>query len=285
MECVKGYRARGRFCVEDGDVVEKAGKISELIVNFVCEANARSVCDGVGALWVNEVDMLNNLDKTRLMDSLGIEDSLFPLAKQKALQSIYNILETRRNFKRVQELKCPDLLVKRYKSYACRMREWLSEHVSVLMPVFAALVGCTLVLQKLRRRRLLAARVEELYQQVCETLEEIAMISRNSDGHGEPWVVASWLRDHLLLPKERKNPELWKMVEELVQEDSRLDRYPKLVKGEAKVVWEWQGGSLSSSRKKKKGVDGKSKLFPEETPPRAVSDQDYSERKPSESLH
>lgn len=30
-------------------------------------------------------------------------------------------------------------------------------------------------------------------------------------------------------------------VEELVQEDSRLDRYPKLVKGEAKVVWEWQG--------------------------------------------
>lgn len=30
-------------------------------------------------------------------------------------------------------------------------------------------------------------------------------------------------------------------VEELVQEDSRLDRYPKLVKGESKVVWEWQG--------------------------------------------
>ena len=23
--------------------------------------------------------------------------------------------------------------------------------------------------------------------------------------------------------------------------DSRLDRYPKLVKGESKVVWEWQG--------------------------------------------
>ena len=30
-------------------------------------------------------------------------------------------------------------------------------------------------------------------------------------------------------------------VEELVQEDSRVDRYPKLVKGESKVVWEWQG--------------------------------------------
>ena len=30
-------------------------------------------------------------------------------------------------------------------------------------------------------------------------------------------------------------------VEELVQEDSRVVRYPKLVKGESKVVWEWQG--------------------------------------------
>lgn len=30
-------------------------------------------------------------------------------------------------------------------------------------------------------------------------------------------------------------------VEELVQEDSRVDQYPKLLKGEQKVVWEWQG--------------------------------------------
>lgn len=34
---------------------------------------------------------------------------------------------------------------------------------------------------------------------------------------------------------------LCEQVEELVQEDSRVDRYPKLVKGEPKVVWEWQG--------------------------------------------
>lgn len=34
---------------------------------------------------------------------------------------------------------------------------------------------------------------------------------------------------------------LCEQVEELVQEDSRVDCYPKLVKGESKVVWEWQG--------------------------------------------
>lgn len=96
-------------------------------------------------------------------------------------------------------------------------------------------------------------RAEEIYNKVCDLLEENALISRSIDGEGEPWVVASWLRDYLLSPRERKDPLLWRKVEELVQEDSRLDRYPKMVKGEAKIVWEWQvEGSLSSSGKRKK---------------------------------
>lgn len=33
-------------------------------------------------------------------------------------------------------------------------------------------------------------------------------------------------------------------VEELLLEDSRIDQYPKVVKGEAKVVLEWQGTNL-----------------------------------------
>lgn len=33
-------------------------------------------------------------------------------------------------------------------------------------------------------------------------------------------------------------------VEDLVKEDSRVDQYPKLLKGESKVVWEWQGKQL-----------------------------------------
>lgn len=42
-------------------------------------------------------------------------------------------------------------------------------------------------------------------------------------------------------------------VEKMVQEDSRIDRYPKLVKGESKVVWEWQvEGSLSFSKMKRR---------------------------------
>ncbi|KAL0286260.1 UNVERIFIED_CONTAM: hypothetical protein Sangu_2741300, partial [Sesamum angustifolium] len=74
---------------------------------------------------------------------------------------------------------------------------------------------------------------------VCDILEEKPLVSR-SEGEGETWVVAPWLRDYLLSPKERKDPFLWRKVEKLVQEDSRIDQYPKLVKGESKVVWEWQ---------------------------------------------
>ncbi|CAI0471169.1 unnamed protein product [Linum tenue] len=52
-----------------------------------------------------------------------------------------------------------------------------------------------------------------------------------------------------------RGDELYHQVEELVQEDSRIDRYPKLVKGESKVVWEWQvEGSLSSAGKRTKNA-------------------------------
>jgi hypothetical protein len=95
----------------------------------------------------------------------------------------------------------------------------------------------------LRRKRLLA-RAEQLYLQVCEVLGERSMESSDE----AKWVVASRLRDHLLLPSERKLKTLWKEVELMVQEDSRIDQYQKMVKGELRIVWEWQGKLLAISR-------------------------------------
>ncbi|KAA8525926.1 hypothetical protein F0562_007974 [Nyssa sinensis] len=176
------------------------------------------------------------------------------------METVGKLLETRTNTHGIEELKCPDLLVEHYKPASCYIRQWIAKHTLVLIPVCALLVGCTLLLFRLRRRHFLSVRSEQLYNKVCDILEENALISKSGNAEGEPWVVASWLRDHLLSPKERKDPLLWKKVEELVQEDSRLDRYPKLVKGESKVVWEWQvEGSLSSSRKRKKVEENKLK--------------------------
>jgi hypothetical protein len=33
-----------------------------------------------------------------------------------------------------------------------------------------------------------------------------------------------------------------------VQEDSRIDQYPKLVNGDSRVVWEWQGNMTAKGR-------------------------------------
>ena len=47
---------------------------------------------------------------------------------------------------------------------------------------------------------------------MCDILEDTALKSRSVNGEVEPWIVVSWLRDHLLSPRERKNPLLWKKV-------------------------------------------------------------------------
>ena len=33
-----------------------------------------------------------------------------------------------------------------------------------------------------------------------------------------------------------------------MQEDSRIDQYPKLVNGDSRVVWEWQGIMIAKGR-------------------------------------
>jgi len=110
------------------------------------------------------------------------------------------------------------------------------------------------------RRRALSNRAEQIYEQVCEILEDNAINAKIDNSNCEPWVVTSWLRDHLLVPRERKNAFLWKKVEELILEDSRIDQYPKVIKGESKVVYEWQAsGSLSAKIKKVQGARVKSR--------------------------
>ncbi|XP_059444772.1 uncharacterized protein LOC132176548 isoform X3 [Corylus avellana] len=253
LECMRGYTQHGKFCVEDGDINETAKKLSEWVEIHLCEAYAQFLCDGIGTVWVREDDVWKELDGHELMKNVGLDSATYMYAKQRAMDAVGRLLETRTNPRGIKELKCPDLLVERYKPFPCRIRQWLIEHALIIFPVCVLFLGCTILLLKVRRRQYLSSRAEELYHQVCEILEENALTSNSINGEREPWVVASRLRDHLILPRERKDPVLWKKVEELVQEDSRVDRYPKLVKGESKVVWEWQvEGSLSSSRLRKK---------------------------------
>ncbi|XP_021765709.1 uncharacterized protein LOC110730234 [Chenopodium quinoa] len=249
LECIQGYRRYGKSCIEDGDIYEAAKKLSVWAKDHLCEAHAHYICDGTGTIWVSEDKLKNMLDKG--FQGSTAYDIKYLYAKEKALEDISGLLDTRTIGNRVKEFKCPVKLAESYKSMTCRARQWVAKNLLLLMAVFVLLAGSTLLLLRIRRRWYLTKRAEHLYHQVCDTLEDNAIMSR-SMGDREPWLIASRLRDHILSPKERRDPFLWKMVENLVESDSRLDRYPKLVKGESKVVWEWQvEGSLSSSRKKK----------------------------------
>ncbi|KAI3441909.1 MSC domain-containing protein [Psidium guajava] len=260
LDCARGYRKLGRSCVEDGDINETARKLSEWVENRLCEANAQLLCYGTGTAWVPVEEMWNDLDRHPLMKNFGWDTAIFIYTKQKAVEIAGKIMESRTDFSGMKDLKCPDSVAEPFRPYTCRIRQWLFKHVLLVVPVSLLLVASAMLFWKVRRRWHLSRRVEELYHQVCDILEENALTSKKGNGETEPWVVAARLRDHLLLPKERKDRVLWKKVEELVQEDSRIDRYPKLVKGESKVVWEWQvEGSLSSSRSRKKGEQGKLK--------------------------
>ncbi|XWS38706.1 hypothetical protein CRYUN_Cryun19dG0154200 [Craigia yunnanensis] len=254
LECIHGYRRHGKLCIEDRDINETAKKLLKWLEVCLCEAYAQVLCYGTGTAWVREPDIWNDLDGHELMQSVGPDNATYMYTKRRVMEAIIKLLETRTNSHGIREFKCPDSLAGYYKPFTCFIRQLISKHALIIAPVCTGLIGCAMLFWKVRQKRYLSARVEELYHQVCDMLEENALRSKSINGGGESWVVASWLRDHLLLPRERKDPQLWKKVEELVQEDSRVDRYPKLVKGESKVVWEWQVEvSLNSSRRRKKG--------------------------------
>lgn len=251
LQCLQGYQRHGNLCVEDGDINESARKTVERVEQHLCEEYAKLLCTGIGTVWVCEDDLWNYFEPA---GNVKVDNTLYNYTKQRAVETMDKLLETRFNNSRgMKEFKCPDLLAEHYKSYACCIRQWISQHILIVLPICVMLFGCTALFWNIRKKLSMSRRVEELYDKVCEILEDNALTSKSANGECEPWVVASRLRDHLLLPRERKNPLLWKKVEDLVQEDSRIDRYPKLVKGESKVVWEWQvEGSLSASKMKKR---------------------------------
>ncbi|KAF8027243.1 hypothetical protein BT93_E0225 [Corymbia citriodora subsp. variegata] len=214
LDCARGYRKLGRSCVEDGDINETARKLSEWVENHLCESNAQLLCYGMGTAWVPAEEIWNDLDGHPLMKNFGWDTAIFIYTKQKAIEATGKIMQNRTEVSGMKELKCPDSVAEHFKPYTCRIRLWIFKHVLLVVPVSLLLVASAMLIWKVRCRWHLSTRVEELYHQ----------------------------------------------VEELVQEDSRIDRYPKLVKGESKVVWEWQvEGSLSSSRSMKKGEQGKLK--------------------------
>jgi hypothetical protein len=110
-------------------------------------------------------------------------------------------------------LKCPESVAKSYKPLTCRLHQWILRHILIISSSCAMLVGSAMLRRRIQRKQCFSRRVEELYDQVCDFLEENAVASNSAEtSNCEPWVIASWLRDYLLLPRERRDPLLWTKV-------------------------------------------------------------------------
>lgn len=252
--CLHGYKKLGRKCIEDGEINQAAKKLSDWVEDYMCNAYGQALCDEAGKIWFEEADVMKLIDEHGSRINILSKDEAVVLVRQKVLGNLENSLENRANISG-KEYRCPDVLAKLYKPLLCRVRQWLYAHVVLMMTCSSLFLGFMKFLWNLRQKRKVSARAEQLYEQACEILEDSAMMAKSMNNGCDPWVVASWLRDHLLLPRERKDVKLWKKVEELLLEDSRIDQYPKLVKGESKIVLEWQAtGSLSSKVRAKRSI-------------------------------
>ncbi|XP_052149550.1 uncharacterized protein LOC127768074 [Oryza glaberrima] len=253
LECVQGFNKYGNLCIEDGLVSQTATKISQLLERRICDPYARALCGQPAKILFQELDILNMADELLSKGFVGLSQDGAKVAKIKVLDSARAFFEKTFSSDGVEEFKCPDLVAELYRPLTCQIRQWISRNI-MSVTAFGVLFSALLwILWSIYKRQALSKRAEQIYAQVCEVLEDNAIDAKIGNSECEPWVVTSWLRDHLLVPQERRNAFLWKKVEELILEDSRIDQYPKVVKGESKVVYEWQAsGSLSGKKKVKK---------------------------------
>ncbi|RLN17777.1 hypothetical protein C2845_PM02G40560 [Panicum miliaceum] len=237
---------------------------SELLQLRICDQHARALCGQPAKILFQKHDVADTVDKLLSKNPAGLTEDGIELVKARVLDSAQGFFETTFTSNQAEAFKCPELVAEHHMPLTCQVRQWISRNIifaasfsilaaQVMMePKFAALLWG---LWTIYWRQALSNRAEKIYEQVCEILEDNAVNAKIGNSDCEPWVVASWLRDHLLVPRERKNASLWKKVEELILEDSRIDQYPKVIKGESKVVYEWQAsGSLSGKIKKVQGA-------------------------------
>ncbi|XP_024531141.1 uncharacterized protein LOC112346419 [Selaginella moellendorffii] len=267
LECLTGFRRRGKHCVEDSLIEKSAEKLAGLMMDHICTINGQSVCDGGTTVWLSEGEILDAMTPV----TSKLQGPTLWLVQEKAIGIASHWLETKIHGVRV--FCCPADLVDAYKPFGCRLREWLFKNfLKLLMTIPVLYVSASFVIKYWRYKSRLN-RAEELYAQVCEALEAKATQLGSSPG-SERWIVASRLRDHLLRPSERRNRALWLEVERLVLEDSRIDQHPKLVRGESRIVWEWQiEGSLSPAT-----IQGKARprvASPSSSPPGSFERFDY----------
>ncbi|KAL0313637.1 UNVERIFIED_CONTAM: hypothetical protein Sradi_5763000 [Sesamum radiatum] len=166
LECDHGYQKHGRLCLEDGDVNIASKKLSKWVEVRLCEAYAQLLCSGTGKSWVSEDELRNYLDEYKMRDNHALGEAIYMPAKQRAIETISNLLDRRTDNQGVEEFKCTELLVNHYKPLSCAARQWIVKHASLLLPVCVLFMGCILIASRAYQRHYLSVRAEQIYHEV-----------------------------------------------------------------------------------------------------------------------
>ncbi|KAJ0960351.1 hypothetical protein J5N97_001801, partial [Dioscorea zingiberensis] len=146
----------------------------EGLEHHVCDSYAQFLCVGklgkhgsviMTIFMVPEADILNILNENKLKKRIDLKDGTFEFAKSKAMENIERSLETRSDIFGNKDFKCPDMSAELHKPLLCRTRQWMYKHLLHMLAVSALLIGLMKVLWRIKERRSLLTRAEELYEQ------------------------------------------------------------------------------------------------------------------------
>ncbi|CAM0150976.1 unnamed protein product [Urochloa decumbens] len=239
LECVQGFKRYGTSCIEDGLLSQTATKISELLQLKICDQHARALCGHHAKILFHKHEVSDTVDELLSKNPVGLTQDGIELVKARVLESAQGFFETTFTSNKAEAFKCPELVAERHMPLTCQVRQWISTNIIFVTTICILLAALLWILLIIYRRQALSNRAEQIYEQVCEILEDNAVNVKIGNSNCEPWVVASWLRDHVLVPRERKNTVLWKKPiqeysgfsvnasEELILEDSRIGSISK----------------------------------------------------------
>ncbi|GAQ87803.1 hypothetical protein KFL_003780090 [Klebsormidium nitens] len=235
LTCAVGYEKVGRHCVKDKRVEARVQKLAGKVKRFACQQRGLALCGYNASEAVTRASVMGMLGEGQTVDQRTAD--IFSLAVQRAGEELLMAAENG-----VPVLVCPDDLARQYKPLSCLAREAAQRNWKPLALLLLSILGALYFWRRRRQQQALVKAAETLYEKICAELEDAAQ----RPGGAPKWKIATHFRDSLLKPRERGGA-LWKEVDRLAREDTRVLVRQQMVQGESFTVWEWrEAGALLS---------------------------------------
>eukprot|EP00189_Rhodosorus_marinus_P001248 CAMPEP_0113957366 /NCGR_PEP_ID=MMETSP0011_2-20120614/2730_1 /TAXON_ID=101924 /ORGANISM="Rhodosorus marinus" /LENGTH=562 /DNA_ID=CAMNT_0000967921 /DNA_START=378 /DNA_END=2063 /DNA_ORIENTATION=- /assembly_acc=CAM_ASM_000156 len=242
LTCAKGYVRRRASCVEDREIQVHAAALLRDIKHILDTAAGKKLCGELESDMLTSEELIAELELRN--PKLNVSSEKFSVAYEKALQSASSLSDVSVSFTTKGTEKCTDCRKLLYQSMSprqyllCTFRLFLWNHkLWVACFVLALVVAATMTVM-ISTMRYRWKRVDELYKQALERLQE-ARIAFDDGRANQAFIVDTHLRDDLLdNENQAMKTKLWALVELKMSYDTRtLKSGPKKVYNVPCDVW------------------------------------------------